>query len=478
MEYYIGAARDKPAENALAHGSSMAKLWGGRFEGGTDALVVKLGESVSFDARLAPWDLRASIAHARMLGDCGVLPKGETRKILRGLKEIGRDIAAGKLAWDPALEDVHTNIESALVEKIGAAGKRLHTGRSRNDQIATDVRLWMRDQIDAILERIAALQGALLDLAEANIDVILPGFTHLQPAQPVLFAHHMHAYFEMFRRDAERFAQQRKRVNVLPLGSAALAGTPHAIDRRQVARELGFDGISANSMDAVSDRDHLIEFCAAAALAMMHLSRLCEDLILWSSPAFGFIEIGDAFTTGSSIMPQKKNPDVAELVRGKTGRVYGDLIALLTLMKGLPMCYNRDLQEDKEPLFDASDTVQLCLEVFARMLPTIRVYSERMAAATREGFMEATELADYLAARGVPFREAHGIAGKIVLDCARRGLSLPECSLDALRTFSPHFDADVFKVLDAEAIVRRRDNPGATAPRRVRAALRKARRQV
>lgn len=456
----------------------MSKLWGGRFEGQTDKLVEKLGESVSFDARLAPWDIRASIAHARMLGQRNIISKADAREIIKGLQELQQDVASGKMRWDTALEDVHTNLETALFKKIGEAAKRLHTGRSRNDQIATDVRLWARDQIDAIAGLIRGLQAALLDFAEAHFDLIMPGYTHLQPAQPVLLAHHVLAYFEMFERDRARFSEVRKRTNILPLGSAALAGTPHPIDRRQIAEELGFDALSENSMDAVSDRDYLIEFCAAAALTMMHLSRLSEELVLWSSPAFGFIEIGDAFTTGSSIMPQKKNPDVAELVRGKTGRVYGDLTALLTLLKGLPLTYNRDLQEDKERVFDASDTLQLCLEVFARMIPSIRVNREAVAAAVRQGFMEATDLADYLVTRGMPFREAHEITGRIVLYCLRNGKHLPDLSLNELAAFSALFDADIIAAIKPKAIVSRRDHPGGTAPQRVRAALRRARVQL
>lgn len=455
----------------------MSKLWGGRFEGKTDNLVEILGESVSYDSRLAPWDIRASIAHATMLGDCNIIAKAEVKKIIQGLKAIDKTIAAGEMTWDTAMEDVHTNIEAALVARIGDAGKRLHTGRSRNDQIATDMRLWMRDQIDTIIDLLKELQAALITLAEDHIDVILPGFTHLQNAQPVLFAHHLLAYVEMLARDTERFTQLRKRVNILPLGSAAMAGTPYPIDRNQVADLLEFDGISKNSMDAVSDRDHMIEFSAGASLIMMHLSRFSEELILWSSPAFGFVEIGDAFTTGSSIMPQKKNPDVAELVRGKTGRVYGDLTALLTLMKGLPMTYNRDLQEDKEALFDASDTTQLCLAVFTRMIPSIAIQRDAMAQATSEGFMEATDLADYLVMKGVPFREAHGIIGRIVLHCTQKGTTLPALSLDVYKTFSEGFEDDVFQVLTPEAIVKRRDNPGGTAPRRVRAALKQARKR-
>jgi argininosuccinate lyase len=320
------------------------KLWGGRFESETDALVERLGESVSFDSRLAPWDIRGSIAHARMLGNCGIISKADAKKIIAGLTAIAKDIERGNFLWDLALEDVHMNIESALTKRIGDAGKRLHTARSRNDQVSTDVRLWARDQVDETVALLRDLQRALLAFAEKHVDVVLPGLTHMQHAQPVLLAHHIHAYIEMFARDEQRFSELRKRVSVLPLGSAALAGTPHPIDRAQVAKELGFDRVSENSMDAVSDRDYLIEFCSNAAIAMMHLSRLSEELILWTTSEFGFIEIGDAFTTGSSIMPQKKNPDVAELVRGKTGRVYGDLTALLTLMKGLPMTYNRDMQ--------------------------------------------------------------------------------------------------------------------------------------
>jgi len=454
----------------------MAKLWGGRFEAKADALVEALGESVSFDARLAPWDIKGSIAHARMLGDCGIITRKDSKKIISGLKSVADDILKGQFVFDSALEDVHTNIEAALVKKIGDAGKRLHTARSRNDQVALDTRLWMRDQIDEIIELIRGLQTAFVDMAEARIDVILPGCTHLQHAQPVLLAHHLLAYFQMFARDRARFVQLRKRVNVLPLGSAALAGAPYPINRKQVAEELGFAGISANSMDSVADRDHLIEFCAAASICMMHLSRWCEELILWSTPEYGFIVIGDAFTTGSSIMPQKKNPDVAELVRGKTGRVYGDLMALLTLVKGLPMTYNRDLQEDKEPLFDAADTLQISLAVMAKMLPVIDVKAEKMLKAAKEGFLEATDAADYLVQKGVPFREAHGIVGKMVLYCERNNKRLPELSLDEFKGFSPLFDCDILNMLKLEKIVGRRNHPGGTAPSQVRAALKRARR--
>ena len=456
----------------------MKKLWGGRFEGETDDLVEALGESVSFDARLAPWDIRGSIAHARMLGDCGIISKADAKKIMAGLKAIGKEIAAGNFSWSPQLEDVHMNIEAALSERIGEAGKRLHTARSRNDQVATDTRMWARDQIDAIGDGLAALQSALLDLAEDHVETVLPGATHLQHAQPVSLAHHLLAYVEMFRRDAERFAQQRTRVNVLPLGSAALAGTPYPIDRKQVAKELDFDAISDNSLDAVSDRDYLIEFCSNAALTMMHLSRMCEELVLWSTPEFGFITIGDAFTTGSSIMPQKKNPDVAELVRGKTGRVYGDLTALLTLMKGLPLTYNRDMQEDKEPAFDASDTLHLCVATVARMVPSIAIHTDAMQEATRDGFLEATDLADYLTTKGMPFREAHEVVGKLVLRCSKQDQRLADLTLEDFQNASKLFKADVQSLLDPLALIRRRDVPGGTAPKRVRAALKRARKRL
>ena len=456
----------------------MAKLWGGRFEEQTDALVEALGESVSFDARLAPWDIRGSIAHAQMLGACGIIPKRDAQKIAVGLKALAKEIAAGRFVFEPALEDVHTNIEAALVERIGDAGKRLHTGRSRNDQIALDVRLWMRDQLEVIAGLLRELQRAFVDMAEAHVDVILPGCTHLQHAQPVLLAHHLLAYVEMLGRDRDRFTELYDRVNVLPLGSAALAGTPYPIDRKMVARELGFARVSENSMDAVADRDHLIEFCAHAAICMMHLSRWCEELVLWSTPEYGFIEIGDAFTTGSSIMPQKKNPDVAELVRGKTGRVYGDLVALLTVMKGQPLTYNRDLQEDKEPLFDASDTLQLSLAVLARMMPAVTVHAERMLEAAQEGFMEATDVADYLVEKGATFREAHETAGRIVRHCITHGKRLPDLSPEEFQSFSPLFEPDVMKRLTPRGLVSRRKQAGGTAPVRVRAALRKARRAV
>ncbi len=456
----------------------MKKLWGGRFEGKTDALVEQLGESVSFDARLAPWDIRGSIAHARMLGDQSIIPKGDAKKIIAGLNKIDKDIAKGAFTFRTDLEDVHMNIESALTERIGDAGKRLHTGRSRNDQIATDMRMWCRDQIDTIQTLLLDLQRALTTMADTHFEVILPGCTHLQHAQPVLLAHHLLAYVEMFHRDHQRFGELRKRVNVLPLGSAAMAGTTYPINRKQVAAELDFDSISVNSMDAVSDRDYLIEFCSNAALVMMHLSRFSEELILWSSPEFGFITIGDAFTTGSSIMPQKKNPDVAELVRGKTGRVYGDLTTLLTLMKGLPMTYNRDLQEDKEPVFDASDTIQLCLAVVARMIPSIAVHDDAMFSATQEGFLEATDLADYLVTQGMPFRQAHEIIGGMVLHCTKKGIRFADLSAEDMAAFSSLLDDHAQRLLDPHVIVAQRNTPGGTSPGQVRKALKRVHKRL
>lgn len=456
----------------------MSKQWGGRFEKPVDKMVEMFTQSVSFDSRLAPYDIAASIAHAEMLGKQKIISRRDAAAIVKGLREILREIDAGKFRWDVSLEDVHTNIEAALVARIGEAGRRLHTARSRNDQVATDVRLWARDQVDCIIEKVRLLQHALVRIAEQHVSTFLPGFTHLQHAQPVSLAHHLLAYFEMLQRDRQRFTEVRNRLNVLPLGSAALAGTPHPIDRLFVAKKLGFDRISENSMDAVSDRDFLIEICSCSALLMMHLSRFCEELIVWSSPEFGFVEIGDEFTTGSSIMPQKKNPDVAELIRGKTGRVYGSLMALLTVMKGLPLAYNRDMQEDKERAFDVVDTVENCLDVMTGMLANTRFCSDRMRAAAEQGFLEATDVADYLVAKGVAFREAHALVGRIVLFCVKNKKRLTELTLDEYRTFSPCFDDDVFSLLQLESVVNRRDTPGATGMRQVRRALQKAKKAL
>ena len=455
-----------------------AKLWAGRFAEPTDALVERFTESVSFDRRLAKHDIRGSIAHATMLAEAGVLSREDRDAIVAGLEGILGDIEAGAFEWRTSLEDVHMNVESALTDRIGDAGKRLHTARSRNDQVATAVRLLVREALDDIAGAIRALQEAILAVAEREADTVLPGFTHLQPAQPVTFGHHMLAWFEMLARDAERFAECRVRVDRMPLGAAALAGTPYPIDRAMTARLLGFEGLCENSLDAVSDRDFAIEFVSDCALAMMHLSRMSEELVLWVSAPFGFVELGDAWCTGSSIMPQKKNPDVPELVRGKSARVIGHLNALLVLMKGQPLAYNRDNQEDKEPLFDTVDTVTDCLRVFAGMLGTLECRRERMREAARLGCMTATDLADYLVRKGVPFRDAHAAVGRAVGGAVETGRDLSEMSLDELRTFSPAIGSDVFEVLTLEGSVGARDHPGGTAPARVRAAIARARERL
>ena len=451
-----------------------AKLWAGRFTEPTDALVERFTESVSFDHRLAKHDIRGSIAHATMLAEVGVLSHADRDAIVDGLEGILADIEAGAFEWRTSLEDVHMNVESVLTERIGDAGKRLHTGRSRNDQVATAVRLFVREALDDIGAAIRALQAVILSIAEREADTVLPGFTHLQPAQPITFGHHMLAWFEMLERDAERFAQCRGRVDRMPLGAAALAGTPYPIDRAMTARLLGFDGLCENSLDAVSDRDFAIEFISDCALAMMHLSRMSEELVLWVSAPFAFVELGDAYCTGSSIMPQKKNPDVPELVRGKSARVIGHLNALLVLMKGQPLAYNRDNQEDKEPLFDTVDTVMDCLRVFAGMLGTLECRRERMREAARLGYMTATDLADYLVRKAVPFRDAHEAVGRAVRSAVETGRDLSEMTLDELRAFSPTIEDDVFEVLTLEGSVAARDHPGGTAPAQVRAAIARA----
>ena len=451
-----------------------AKLWAGRFTEPMDALVERFTESVSFDHRLAKHDIRGSIAHATMLAEVGVLSREDRDAIVAGLKGILADIEAGAFEWRTSLEDVHMNVESVLTERIGDAGKRLHTGRSRNDQVATGVRLFVREALDDIAGAIRALQGVILSIAEHEADTVLPGFTHLQPAQPITFGHHMLAWFEMLERDAERFAQCRHRVNRMPLGAAALAGTPYPIDRAVTARLLGFEALCENSLDAVSDRDFAIEFVSDCALTMMHLSRMSEELVLWVSALFAFVELGDAYCTGSSIMPQKKNPDVPELVRGKSARVIGHLNALLVLMKGQPLAYNRDNQEDKEPLFDTVDTVTDCLRVFAGMLGTLECRRERMREAARLGYMTATDLADYLVRKAVPFRDAHEAVGRAVRSAVENGRDLSEMTLDELRAFSPAIESDVFGVLTLEGSVAARNHPGGTAPVQVRAAIARA----
>ncbi|MEO8628540.1 MAG: argininosuccinate lyase [Betaproteobacteria bacterium] len=457
---------------------SSGATWSGRFSEPVDALVKRYTASIGFDWQLAEFDIRGSLAHARMLARVGVLSAGDVADIERGMATIVAEVQASTFPWSVDLEDVHLNIEKRLTDLIGDAGKRLHTGRSRNDQVATDIRLWLRTAIDDIDRLIALLQMELIGLAEQHADTIMPGFTHLQVAQPVSFGHHLLAYYEMLKRDRARLADCRRRVNQLPLGAAALAGTSYPIDREWVARELGFDGICANSLDAVSDRDFAIEFVSCAAVLMIHLSRCSEELILWMSPRFGFIMLADRYCTGSSIMPQKKNPDVPELVRGKTGRINGHLVALLTLMKGQPLAYNKDNQEDKEPLFDTVATVVSTLRVFAGMIGGLSVNKDAMRRAAAEGFATATDLADYLVKKGVPFREAHEVVAKAVRFAANRSVDLSGLSLMELQQFSMHIEGDAFDVLTLEGSLRARDHPGGTAPEQVRAALTRARAEL
>jgi argininosuccinate lyase len=449
--------------------------WGGRFSEPVDAFVARFTASVDFDKRLYKQDIQGSVAHATMLARVGVLSDEERDSIIAGLHSIQSEIEAGQFDWRVDLEDVHMNIEARLTAQIGITGKKLHTGRSRNDQVATDIRLWLREEIDVILAELQRLQTGLLDQAERHAAVIMPGFTHLQTAQPVTFGHHLLAWFEMLCRDRERLLDCRKRVNRMPLGSAALAGTTYPIDRSITCELLGFEAVSGNSLDGVSDRDFAIEFCAAAALAMMHMSRFSEELVLWTSAQFNFIELPDRFCTGSSIMPQKKNPDVPELVRGKTGRVYGQLMSLLTLMKSQPLAYNKDNQEDKEPLFDAVDTLRDCLRAFADMIPAIQPKVEAMREAALRGFSTATDLADYLVRRGLPFRDCHEIVGHAVKYGVESGKDLAEMTLEELRQFSDQIEQDVFEVLTLEGSVNARDHTGGTAPAQVRAAVARGR---
>ena len=450
-------------------------LWGGRFTESTDAFVQEFTASVQFDQRMAQQDIEGSRAHASMLGRAGVLSAGDVADIQRGLDEIATEIAEGRFEWSIALEDVHMNIEAALTRKIGDAGKRLHTGRSRNDQVATDIRLYVRSGIDDIVQQLNRLRHGMLDLAERHTDVIMPGFTHLQTAQPVTFGHHVMAWYEMICRDGERLLECRRRLNRSPLGAAALAGTSYPIDREDTCRALGFEKVIENSLDAVSDRDFAIEFCADAAICMTHLSRISEELVLWSSAQFDFIQLPDRFCTGSSIMPQKKNPDVPELVRGKSGRVVGHLVSLLTLMKSQPLTYNKDNQEDKEPLFDTMDTLFNCLRAFADMIPAIEPKSDVMLEAARRGFSTATDLADYLVRKGLAFRDSHEVVGKAVAEGVERGLDLSEFTLAELQQFSDRIESDVFDVLTLEGSVASRDHIGGTAPQQVAAAVARAR---
>ena len=452
--------------------------WSGRFSEPVSDLVKRYTASVEFDQRMWRQDIRGSLAHARMLARQDIIGTQDLADIERGMVEVAAEIESGKFEWSIDAEDVHLNIERRLTALIGDAGKRLHTGRSRNDQVATDIRLWLRDSIDQIDALLRNLQEALLNTAEQHTATPLPGFTHLQVAQPVTFGHHLLAYFEMLGRDRERFADCRRRVNRLPLGAAALAGTTFPIDRHAVATELGFEAVCENSLDAVSDRDFAIEFTAAASVLMMHISRFSEELILWMSPRIGFIDLADRFCTGSSIMPQKKNPDVPELARGKTGRVFGHLTGLLTLMKGQPLAYNKDNQEDKEPLFDTADTLIDTLRIFADMVPGIRVRSENMAVALRQGYATATDLADYLVKKGLPFRDAHEAVARATRACEQRGCDLPELSLADLREFSVLIDEDVFAVLTVDGSLAARDHFGGTAPRQVTAAIFRARQRL
>lgn len=451
--------------------TTQKKPWGGRFQEPTDKDVEAFTASIHFDRRLYRQDIEGSIAHARMLASQKIITKKEEKAILAGLKTIGKDIEAGRFVFNPDDEDIHMAIEKSLISRIGKAGGKLHTGRSRNDQVSLDVRLYLRDEIRRILELLSIFKKSLTDLAKKEIKTIMPGYTHLQKAQPVLLSHHLLAYWEMIDRDEARLLDCQKRVNILPLGAAALAGTNLPIDRKQVADLLNFPAISENSMDTVSDRDFIAEFIFAACLIMMHLSRFCEDLILWSSSEFGFVEISDSFTTGSSIMPQKKNPDVAELVRGKTGRVYGHLVSLLTVLKGLPMTYNRDLQEDKEPLFDTVDTVKGCVKTLASMIRHLQFNRLRMREEAAKGFSTATDLAEYLVMKGVPFRESHGIVGRLVAYSIRSGKALHDLTLGEYRKFYQGFDEDIFACLKIENAVNAKNSLGGTAEKNVRKRL-------
>ncbi len=447
------------------------KLWGGRFSKATDAKVDDFNSSIRFDMRLYRQDIRGSMAHAAMLGKQGIIPQEDADLIVKTLGEILSDIEAGKVEFSVDAEDIHMNIETILTERIGAAGKRLHTGRSRNDQVALDLRMYIKDEITEIKELIVSLMETLLTLAQAHTGTVMPGYTHLQKAQPVTFAHHMMAYFEMLKRDVGRLDDTYKRTNVCPLGSGALAATTYPLDREAVARELGFDGVTQNSLDGVSDRDFALELLSALSILMMHLSRFCEELILWSSHEFSFVEMDDAYSTGSSIMPQKKNPDVAELIRGKTGRVYGDLCGLLTVMKGLPLAYNKDMQEDKEPVFDAIDTVKLCLPVFTDMLATMKVKEDALLQGAKGGFTNATDAADYLVKKGLPFREAHAVVGKMVAYALDHNKSLDQFRMEEFKACSPIFEEDVYDAISMETCVNGRSIVGGPAVETVKRAI-------
>jgi len=459
----------------MSNDEPVIKPWGGRFTEPTDVFVEAFTASIEVDKRLYAHDIAGSIAHARMLGHIGVLTSEEYEAIVEGLQAIKDEIEQGEFDWKVSLEDVHMNIEARLIERIGETGKKLHTGRSRNDQVATDVRLYLREQIDAIQAELMRLHENLVNLAESEAKTILPGFTHLQTAQPVTFGHHMLAWFEMLKRDSARLIDCRGRVDVMPLGAAALAGTSYPIDRAYTAALLGFNAIAQNSLDAVSDRDFIIEFISTCSMIIMHLSRFSEEIVLWTSAQFDFVELGDSFCTGSSIMPQKKNPDVPELIRGKTGRVYGNLVAMLTLMKGQPLAYNKDNQEDKEPLFDTVDNVKASVRVFADMIPQLRVKPDNMRIAAQKGFSTATDLADYLVRNGIAFRDAHEVVGKAVQYGVKEGKDLAQMSLKELQGFCDVIGQDVFEVLSLDGSVAARDHIGGTAPNQVLAAVKQAR---
>ena len=454
------------------------KLWGGRFTKSTDGLVDDFHSSISFDQRLAEQDIAGSIAHATMLGEQGIIPMEDAEKIVEGLKGILADVRAGKIEWMVDAEDIHMNVETILTQRIGEAGKRLHTGRSRNDQVALDVRMYAKLAAGETIAMLEDLLDAILTIAQDNLHTIMPGYTHLQKAQPITLGHHMMAYAQMFLRDRERFRAAYRAADVMPLGSGALAGTTYPLNRERVAELLGFSRISQNSLDGVSDRDFLLDYLSAASICMMHLSRFCEELILWNTNEFRFVEMDDAFATGSSIMPQKKNPDVAELIRGKTGRVYGDLMGLLTVMKGLPLAYNKDMQEDKEAFFDARDTLVKGLTVFTAMLRTVTFHKDNMEKGASGGFTNATDCADYLVKKGVPFRDAHAVVGRLVAHCLDEGKALLDLTLPELQAFHPAFEQDVFDDLSMLACVEKRRIPGAPAPDMVQRAIDQAREQL
>lgn len=452
----------------------MAKLWGGRFQKETDKKVDDFNSSIRFDKRMYKQDIKGSIAHAKMLGKQNIISAEDADKIVAGLGEILSEIEKGEVVFDIDAEDIHMNIEKLLTQKIGDAGKRLHTGRSRNDQVALDIRMYLLDETAEIKEMLMHLMSVLVEIAKDNTKTIMPGYTHLQKAQPITFAHHIMAYFEMFKRDYARLCDCADRMNVMPLGSGALAGTTYPLDREFVAKELGFADITMNSLDGVSDRDFAIELAGVFSIIMMHMSRFCEELILWSSNEFSFVEMDDAFSTGSSIMPQKKNPDVAELIRGKTGRVYGHLMGLLTTMKGIPLAYNKDMQEDKEPIFDAVDTIKLCLPVFCDMIATMKINKDAMNKGARGGFTNATDFADYLVKKGMPFREAHGVSGRMVYRCIEKGISLDDLTIEEMKEFSDIIEDDIYDAISMQTCVNGRKIVGGPAEETVLAAIAKA----